>query len=587
MTQVRTPIGPYERLSAEVHEWDPRTADVAARVAELVASAAPTSSSSTSAARRSRACPARASSTSRSRPTRGHPGRRGDALRARLRPAARARPVAADPADAGRLVSSSTATQFRIHLHVQPSGGDFPRDLAFRDALRNDPELRRQYAELKLGITSGGAVEGFRYTHSKTAWILRRLPPARLRAAARSRRPRRSASSAAASSAGCSALAARAMGYRDRGPRSRSRRARPRPSPTALEVGPATTTSAAALRHGRRLRGRDLRAGARRRRGRGGARRRIVPVRPGRVPAASSRQDRLAERRFVEANGAASPPWREVARPTTSERRPRELGYAAAAEGRPTGGYDGRGQVRLGERGGRRRRLDGPADRLARRSCRDASWRSRPSSRSSWRAASTASPRPSRSRGTVTTAGSSSSPSSRPASRTRSSERAADLGERPRHRDGPRRDADGRAVPHARRLARRQRARPARPQQRPLDDRGRRRRASSSSTSGRSAACPSDPRRCARRRRRWSTCSATGAAAAGAPRAGDRRGARRSRRAPPPVRQAQRLRASQDGPRDRARLVVDEALARAREAAARIGWAPRPEGSPTEPGEPA
>ena len=30
------PIGPYERLSAEVHEWDPRTVEVAARVAELV-----------------------------------------------------------------------------------------------------------------------------------------------------------------------------------------------------------------------------------------------------------------------------------------------------------------------------------------------------------------------------------------------------------------------------------------------------------------------------------------------------------------------------------------------------------------------
>ena len=36
VTQVRTPIGPYERLSAEVHEWDPRTADVAAQVGALV-----------------------------------------------------------------------------------------------------------------------------------------------------------------------------------------------------------------------------------------------------------------------------------------------------------------------------------------------------------------------------------------------------------------------------------------------------------------------------------------------------------------------------------------------------------------------
>ena len=40
--------------------------------------------------------------------------------------------------------------------------------------------------------------------------------------------------------------------------------------------------------------------------------------------------------------------------------------------------------------------------------------------------------------------------------------------------DGPDRHADRGAVPPARRLARRQRARAARPQQRPLDDRGRR-----------------------------------------------------------------------------------------------------------------
>ena len=102
----------------------------------------------------------------------GHPGRRGDALRPRVRAAARPGPVAADPADARRLAASSTATQYRIHLHVQPLGGDFPRDLAFRDALRNDPELRRQYEGLKRGITDAGPVEGLRYTHSKTAWIL-------------------------------------------------------------------------------------------------------------------------------------------------------------------------------------------------------------------------------------------------------------------------------------------------------------------------------------------------------------------------------------------------------------------------------
>ena len=36
MTSATKPIGPYERLAAEVHEWDPKTVDVAARVNEMV-----------------------------------------------------------------------------------------------------------------------------------------------------------------------------------------------------------------------------------------------------------------------------------------------------------------------------------------------------------------------------------------------------------------------------------------------------------------------------------------------------------------------------------------------------------------------
>jgi 5-(carboxyamino)imidazole ribonucleotide synthase len=73
----------------------------------------------------------------------------------------------------------------------------------------------------------------------------------------------------------------------------------------------------------------------------------IVPVRPGRGPLVVT-QDRLAERRFVEAAGIDVAPWREI-------RTVVELRAAAEAEalGLPmrlkvaTGGYDGRGQVRI------------------------------------------------------------------------------------------------------------------------------------------------------------------------------------------------------------------------------------------------
>jgi 5-(carboxyamino)imidazole ribonucleotide synthase len=73
----------------------------------------------------------------------------------------------------------------------------------------------------------------------------------------------------------------------------------------------------------------------------------LAPVRPGRQPLVVT-QDRLAERRFVEAAGVDVAPWREI-------RTTAELHAAAAPDGlglplrlkAATGGYDGRGQVRI------------------------------------------------------------------------------------------------------------------------------------------------------------------------------------------------------------------------------------------------
>jgi 5-(carboxyamino)imidazole ribonucleotide synthase len=87
-----------------------------------------------------------------------------------------------------------------------------------------------------------------------------------------------------------------------------------------------------------------------------------IPVRPGRLPLVAT-QDRLAERRFVEAAGIGVAPWREV-------RSIDELRAAAEPEalGLPlrlkavTGGYDGRSQVRVAEPAD----LDEAIDRLGR-----------------------------------------------------------------------------------------------------------------------------------------------------------------------------------------------------------------------------
>ena len=344
MTEVGTekPIGPYERLSAEVHEWDQRTVEVARRVAELVRERRP---DLTVEHIGSTAVP-------------GLPGKGIVDLSIETTPADIPGVVAMlyelgfgpqpgpDPWPPTRPMPVGSlqldGTLYRIHLHVQPVGGDFPRDIAFRDALRNDPELRSQYEGLKRGITSGGAVEGLRYTHSKTRWILsvyRRLgfapppisPPATIGILGGGQLGR------------MLALAGRELGYRidvldpdehapaasvadsvhvatyDDVAAAQEMAARCSVITYELEhIGPAVV---AALDDRRR------------------------PIRPGPYPLKLT-ADRLAERRFVEANEGHVAEWREVGGPAEVLHAAAELGYPLRLKA-VRGGYDGRGQARL------------------------------------------------------------------------------------------------------------------------------------------------------------------------------------------------------------------------------------------------
>jgi len=336
------PIGPYERLSAEVHEWDPRTIEVAARVGELVRE------------RRPDLVVEHIGSTA----VPGLPGKGIVDLSIETTPDDIPGVVAMlydlgfgpqpgpDPWPPTRPMPVGSleldGTHYRIHLHVQPKGGDFPRDIAFRDALRNDPELRSQYEGLKRGITGGGAVEGLRYTHSKTRWILsvyRRLgfapppiaPPATVGILGGGQLGR------------MLGLAARELGYRitvldpdEHAPAASiadsmevatfddveaAQRMAARCSVITYElehVGPAVVS---ALDDRRR------------------------PIRPGPYPLKLT-ADRLAERRFVEANEGHVAEWREVTSPADVLRAAAELGYPLRLKA-ARGGYDGRGQARI------------------------------------------------------------------------------------------------------------------------------------------------------------------------------------------------------------------------------------------------
>ena len=337
MTQVRstqatsTPIGPYERLQAEVHEWDPRTVEAAARVAELVREHRPDLAVEHIG---STAVP-------------GLPGKGIVDLSIETEPADIPAVVAMlydlgfsaqpgpDPWPPTRPMPVGSLDvdghRFRIHLHVQPIGGDYPRDLAFRDALRNDSDLRSQYEGLKRGITDAGPVEGLRYTHSKTAWILqvyRRLgfapppiaPPSTIGIIGGGQLGR------------MLALAGRELGYRavvlDPDPEAPAASVADR-----LEIG-AYDDVGAALRMAEGcavityelehvgpavVAALDDRA---------------RPIRPGPYPLKLT-ADRLAERRFVEANEGTVAPWREVSSHADVLEGAAELGYPRAAQGGP------------------------------------------------------------------------------------------------------------------------------------------------------------------------------------------------------------------------------------------------------------
>src|SRR5512141_2748467 len=130
------PIGPYERRTAEVHEWDPRTEEVARRIGALVRE------------RRPDLAVEHIGSTA----VPGLPGKGIVDLSIETDPADIPGVVAMlyelgfqaqpgpDPWPPTRPMPVGSldldGARFRLHLHVQPIGGDFPRDIAFRDLLR-------------------------------------------------------------------------------------------------------------------------------------------------------------------------------------------------------------------------------------------------------------------------------------------------------------------------------------------------------------------------------------------------------------------------------------------------------------------
>jgi GrpB-like predicted nucleotidyltransferase (UPF0157 family) len=71
-----------------------------------------------------------------------------------------------------RYFVKSSASSNRVHLHAVQTGSRFWQEqLAFRDILRSDPQLRASYERLKLDLAADPALDKAAYTEAKGPFI--------------------------------------------------------------------------------------------------------------------------------------------------------------------------------------------------------------------------------------------------------------------------------------------------------------------------------------------------------------------------------------------------------------------------------
>ncbi len=347
------PVHHYERLPAGFHPWDPRSRDVARRVAALVAAA----------------WPGAAVEHVGSSAVPGLPGKNIVDLAIEADPAAipgltaamlglgfeRQGGLVPFPPTRPMLIGAMDegGETFRIHAHViPPARGDVAEMRAFRDALRADPGLRDAYTAAKRQVVeaaeAGEPQEA--YTARKSDFVVDALYRLGIRRGpADAPEPLAPGSTIGIMGGGqlgrMLGFAARAMGYRI----------------VALDPDPACPTSAVAdeivvgayddVEAAARLAsmsdvvtielehvGLDAAAAALAH----------APLRPG-LAALRVTQDRLAERRFLRDIGQWTAPWREVRGIAEAETAAADLGFPLRLKV-PLGGYDGRSQVRIESR---------------------------------------------------------------------------------------------------------------------------------------------------------------------------------------------------------------------------------------------
>jgi dephospho-CoA kinase len=169
------PIGPYIRVPVQVHEADPRAPEAAQCLIALIATRWPATSAEHVG---SSAVPGLAGKNTLDLLLAAHRAHVSAITQALLELGFQPQTPAAFPATRPMLWGSFRygPTNYRVHVHVVPaSSPEVAAMRGFRDALRANPLLRRQYAALKEAIVEGGPVDPVAFTKAKHDWIVAAL----------------------------------------------------------------------------------------------------------------------------------------------------------------------------------------------------------------------------------------------------------------------------------------------------------------------------------------------------------------------------------------------------------------------------
>jgi GrpB-like predicted nucleotidyltransferase (UPF0157 family) len=171
----RARIGRYQRAPVEVHQADPATPEVARRLIALISTHWPATPAEHVG---SSAVPGLAGKNSIDLLLPTAPEEIPAATEALLKLGFQHQVPPAFPATRPMLWGTfwHGVTEYRVHVHVVPAGSLEVTTLrGFRDALRADRRLCRNYAALKRAIVAGGPADPVAFTKAKHDWIVATL----------------------------------------------------------------------------------------------------------------------------------------------------------------------------------------------------------------------------------------------------------------------------------------------------------------------------------------------------------------------------------------------------------------------------